>query len=354
MLCYRALLASLVACACLSLRAAAEEPIRATIGIVLDCSQSMAEAAFPAGADAIGSESDARFDAARELTRDLLRQLSASGNYQVGLWMYGHRLKWEGEGEPQLEENTEYLGLTDGFKVLSQLVPGDDVEAVYPLGRIDDSQLDLILARLDAARAFGESPLYLALNKAIDALAADDHAAPKGIIVVTSGLNKQWVARSRRSKDDVVRAVASQPHLGIHFVSLGAKPEEEAAAEMRELAEMTGGSVEYYKTDGLLGRIENTHSSARTVSTGPPVRNLTGRVIYYKKPVRKARVTLAGSGLPPVQTDTTGTFLFQGVMPGDYTIEVEGIAKNVIRKAQMEYSVPAPPREMAPITIELP
>lgn len=355
MSCCRALLASLVAVTGLTARAAAEEPIRATIAIVLDCSKSMQGDAEPAaGVHEISDVTDARFDQARELARGLLRQLAADGNYQVGFWMYGHRLKWEGEGEPQLEENSEYLGLTDGFKVLSQLVPGDDVEAVHPLGPIDDSQLEPIFARLDAAKAWGESPLYLSLNQAISALAADERAAPKGIIVITSGVNQQWVARSRRTKDDIVRAVSGQPHLGIHFVSVGAKPDEEAAAEMREIAELTGGSVEFGKTEGLVAKIENASSNARSVSTGAPVRNVAGRVMYFKKPVRKARVTLAGSGLPPVQTDTTGAFLLQGVMPGDYTIEVEGIAKNVIRTKQMEFSVPAPPRELAPVTIELP
>lgn len=354
MTCCRALLASVVAGVALSASAIGDEPIRASIAIVLDCSQSMTGDAAPAeGVQEISDATNPRFDQAREMARELLRQVASSGNYQAAFYLYGHRLKWEGEGEPQLEENSEYLGLTDGFRVLSQLVPGDDVETVFPLERIDDSQLEPIMVRLDAAKAWGESPLYLALNQAIGALAADDHAAPKGIIVITTGANKQWMARNRRTKDDVLRAVANQPHLPIHFVSVGPKADEAAAAEMREIAEQTGGSIEFASTAGLLASIENLGSSARSVSTGPPIRNVIGRVIFYKKPVRKARVTLSGSGLPPVQTDTTGTFLFQGVMPGTYTVEVEGIAKNVIRKAQMELGVPAPPQEMPPLTIEL-
>src|SRR5262249_34938678 len=101
---------------------------------VLDCSASMEQpAAVPSGFRQTSGDNPTRMEAAQSLLRKMLRDLVAAGSYDVGLWLYGHRLAWEsGVQEPALLSQDEYLEATVGFQALGSLLPGDDVEKAQP------------------------------------------------------------------------------------------------------------------------------------------------------------------------------------------------------------------------------
>ncbi|HEX3869026.1 MAG TPA: hypothetical protein VHV77_01185, partial [Pirellulales bacterium] len=103
-----------------------------SVALVIDCSNSMGEAA--AGAPGALAADESRMDMTLDVVKSTLTRLAEKGDHRVAIWLYGHRLAWNGSADaPDLQEQTNYLEQTLGFNVLSDLLPGDDVELVRPL-----------------------------------------------------------------------------------------------------------------------------------------------------------------------------------------------------------------------------
>ncbi len=81
--------------------------------------------------------------------------------------------------------------------------------------------------------------------------------------------------------------------------------------------------------------------------------------VRFGDPVQ-ANVTLkseaiGGAQIPPVVADEKGSFTFPKVPPGPYTLKarsVDAINGNR-RSAEMKITVPQPPKQLAPITVNL-
>lgn len=368
--------------------AAEKRAPRGAVAIVLDCSLAMNEPAVPSAG--VQEASDAgertRMDAAQLHLRKMLRDLAADGGYDVGLWLYGHRLAWEpNTRQPDLLSQDTYLEKTVGFGALNGLLPGDDVEKAHPIKRFGATEYETFVSLLDTVKPWGEQPMYLAINKALEALADQPPLAPKYLIVITSGANYQKLAKNRVSQQRV-REELTRTIVPVHFIHVGPEPQvdDSAEADLREIAEQGGGTLVHVRaSDGLI--VEQVLASSRKVVSRPieqaeeeeasapdpetaakiaeakalfkarPVeRTVTGTVIYGGKPVANATVALEGTDVPQVKTDRQGRFLLRKVPSGqDYRLKVKGIARNKIRETVADLSVAPAADEQPLVTIEL-
>lgn len=361
--------------------ASADESATSTLTFILDCSAHMSE---PANEGAVAGTAKGavtmRYDVAREALVAMLNQLAEEGNHEASVILFGHRLAWDGSDEPQLMEQTAYLEQTLGFGALAGLMPGDDVEVIRPMGPFGVAEMATVTERLNVAHPWGESPLYFALVKALDGFSGRRNSPHSGIVVLTDGRNKQWLARNRWGTDNLSKLIESSP-VPIHIVSYGVAPTGSGTAEteLRELVALSGGTfktaersdvlVAQLKTDfitsnrptapaspageqlataaggpAIAGAPAGTASAdVAPVSTAAQRNTLQGRVMMYKNPVRNASVMLAGADVPSVQTDREGHFTMRGVAPGQYTLEIDATYKNITYHTQQAVTVePAP------------
>jgi len=357
--------------------ARADENAASTMTFVLDCSSHMSEPVQRRGdvrATASGA-STTRFDEARDALVTMLDQMVEEGNHEASVILFGHRLAWDGSDEPQLMEQNAYLEQTLGFGALAGLMPGDDVELIRPLGPFGAAELAVISERLNVAHPWGESPLYFALVKALDGYSGRRNSANSGIVVLTDGRNRQWLARNRWTRDNLSKLIESSP-VPIHIVSYGLSPEGSGSAEteLAELVALSGGTFKSAESaQELAGQLKTVFVSSKrpapaasdaresvnaastataaggapaavtTVSAAAQRNTMQGSVKMYKNPVRNAMITLQGADVPPAQTDREGRFTLRGVAPGQYKLEVDATYKNVTYHTQQAVTVePAP------------
>ncbi|MBX3414346.1 MAG: carboxypeptidase regulatory-like domain-containing protein [Pirellulales bacterium] len=364
----------------------AEGNVASTITFVLDCSAPMSEPANVAtSAGDVKGAVTMRFDAAREALIAMLNQLAEEGNHEASVILFGHRLAWDGTDEPQLMEQTGYLEQTLGFGALAGLMPGDDVEVIRPLGPFGLAELATITERLNVAQPWGESPLYYALVKAMDGFSGRRNSSQAGIVVLTDGRNKQWLARNRWGRDNLGKLIESSP-VPIHIVSYGASPQGSGTSEteLRELVTLSGGTFKAAeRADVLVAQLENVFitsnrsesvaspaseqlsaatggtaiagvpAAAPPVSTAAQRNTIQGRVMMYKNPVRGAVVMLSGADVPQVQTDREGHFTLRGVAPGQYKLEIDATYKNITYHTQQAVSVEPAPNHGPTVEIRL-
>ncbi|HEV3023609.1 MAG TPA: hypothetical protein VGX76_14140, partial [Pirellulales bacterium] len=305
---------------------------RSSIVFILDCSQEM-DATMPAEAgihEVADSAGDSRFDVARDALKAALTELAGQGDHQVAVWLFGHRLAWQGDDRSALVEQAEYLEQTLGFKVLADLLPGDDVELARPLTKLLPADLDPLFVRLAAAKPWGESPLYLAIERALESLNRNASAADTTVVVLTAGLNEQWIAKQASKKERVVGAAERRP-VPVHIVALGRgdKPRRQHDAELKQVAAATRGS--YLRVDtadaveeaiaaalrgghGAAGHDESTATASDTSHvqsvSAPPARlakhAIEGTLTYGGRAVRRAKVTIEGGAASTAVTDSSG------------------------------------------------
>lgn len=353
--------------------ASAEDGPARSVTLILDCSRSMAAkvAGEPGVLEVSDEPESSRLDAARDALKATLTRLSQDGRPLVAVWLFGHRLAWEEKDEPALVEQTKYLEQSSGFGALGSLLPGDDVELVRPLARLEPRDLAPTFARLDALVPWGEDPLWLAITKAMDSLGRDA-AAESSIVVITDGGNRQWIARHQTTKDDVLEAADRRP-APVHIVAFGSPVTGQAQADFRQIAARTGGSFHQADTAAQLAlRLEEAIEGAASGGPSRPAagnlvkpvaaganlqpatsRTISGRVTFYGQPVRKARVMLEPGDLAAVTTDARGRFTLENVTPGTYKITSEGVVKNVIRSHRRQLTIdPGAPGD-EPLAIEI-
>jgi hypothetical protein len=139
-----------------------------------------------------------RMEIARKTLEKILWDLAGNERqYFVGLQLYGHRVGWDDTNRGQLiwDPKNPTEKIIKNAQNASQLLnvdPGDDVETIQsplPFGKTQCE--DLCRKMREKARPLGETPLYLAIVKAIDRLRAMNNISQRRVIVVTDGANNQ-------------------------------------------------------------------------------------------------------------------------------------------------------------------
>jgi hypothetical protein len=212
---------------------------RASVVFILDCSHSMQDAAAVESPDALGRAQSTRMEVAKRALNMLLADLADRGTLRVGLRLFGHRVGWSTSEADKLLRQTTYAD-----EIPADLRPFADVENVLPLGRFDSIAAGKVLDKLQTVRAWGESPIYLALQQAIADFGAQDNSA-RSIVVITDGKNYQFnPPREFQPQLGEVLSAAERSRIAIHLVGFEMPDDESraAASEFRQIAARTGGS----------------------------------------------------------------------------------------------------------------
>lgn len=214
---------------------------RASMVFILDCSNSMKElmeVEAPTGDR--GASLVPRLEVAKDALRSMLARLAERGDARVGVRFYGHRVGWSTEQANTLLRQQEY-----DLPIPADLRPYEDVELVLPLGRFDSVTAGQVSQRMTSVKPWGESPLYLALARAIRDFDDDDRDTEKSVVVITDGVNYQFNAPAQLGlqREDVEVAYNGQS-VSIHIVGFGISAEEGeiARSEFESLAARTEGS----------------------------------------------------------------------------------------------------------------
>jgi hypothetical protein len=212
---------------------------RASVVFILDCSHSMQDAASVESPDALNRAQSTRMEVAKRALNMLLADLADRGTLRVGVRLFGHRVGWSTTEASKLLRQTAYAD-----EIPADLRPFADVESVLPLGRFDSIAAGKVLDKLQTARAWGESPIHLAIQQAIADFGTLDNSA-RSIVVITDGKNYQFnpPRESQPQLADVLSA-AQRARIAIHIVGFD-MPDDEARAAAREftqIAARTGGS----------------------------------------------------------------------------------------------------------------
>jgi hypothetical protein len=208
---------------------------RASIEIILDCSNSMSEPTNMEGPG--GTKKVSRLEAAKIALHEMLSQLAADGNARVGVRFYGHRVGWNLEKPDQILSQNNYAR-----PIPDDLRPSEDVELVLPLGRFDSIAANGVFDLMKTLKPWGETPLYLALTEAVGDFAKDEPGTEKSIVVITDGVNYQFNSPNPKTRADVLTAIGSSK-IPIYIVGFDISQGEaaEAAREFGALAKETDG-----------------------------------------------------------------------------------------------------------------
>lgn len=151
-----------------------------SVAIIFDCSSSMRLGSDGKEIEAAGIS---RMLFAKEAVKDIAKSLAAAKNYKVSLWFYGHRVGLQAK-------DGSYVRITNPdwpMPIPNGIAPGDDVEKVWS-GTLNDQTLADINAKINLAKPFGVTPLYLSMVQTIDGdLRNAPATAPRQLIVITDG-----------------------------------------------------------------------------------------------------------------------------------------------------------------------
>lgn len=217
-----------------------------SVAIVFDCSGSMGQ---------LMSDGRTRLDAGRAAVAQLLNDLLTAGQWDVSLWLYGHRTQWSRDSRGRYSFKLTSLGEEAKARATKEeqpfkLVPGDDVEQVLPMQPLVPSVVAQIESLLAPLTAGGETPLYRAISEAIGTDFDGPHRAiPGHVLVVTDGANDQsggQIVSAYGVTEQLARKNLSRP-LPLRIDIIGYALEAEAIpralrmGEVRDLAERSGG-----------------------------------------------------------------------------------------------------------------
>ena len=148
---------------------------RGHIMFILDCSGSMT-ARMPDGSDRMAS--------AKRSLREVLQALLREGDCWVGLSAYGHRNRFVRHGSEVVQSP----------RVPEAPHPDEDVQEVIGFGRLDPAHYATIDKAIGSPllSPWGQTPLYLALCRALSGIPRGPDDEPKHIILLTDGVNDQY------------------------------------------------------------------------------------------------------------------------------------------------------------------
>jgi hypothetical protein len=225
---------------------------------VLDCSASMNDP-LPAGGvldsgrdDSTGAHpsreralpprnelANNKLSAARATLQRLLSELQ-SPQLRIGLTLFGHRAARRSDGVG-IALQSDYQ---KAFPFAPTLEPYRDVEVVLPPGRFGEAERSLVDQHLNALRAWGQSPLYLALDRAVTTMERPADAHAKDIVVITDGRNYQFnPTPDAQVALDQIAAAAQRRGVRVHVIGFGIPAAERSPAldDFDRLAKATGG-----------------------------------------------------------------------------------------------------------------
>lgn len=176
-----------------------------------------------------------KLDAARSALNRMLEEIAQLPRTHVGVFFYGHRVAARPDVMGVLERQQAYKAK---YPFDDSIQPYEDVEKVLELGRFSSVFAGQIAERLELLKPWGETPLYLAITRAIAEFENDDPDAEKNIVVVTDGLNYQFNPSQEANKtvSDVL-AAARGKNIRIHIVGLGIT-EQDAQTAQREFGQI--------------------------------------------------------------------------------------------------------------------
>ncbi|MEO1992096.1 MAG: hypothetical protein ABGW78_09215, partial [Pirellulales bacterium] len=159
-----------------------------SVAIIFDCSGSMGQQM---------ADGRSRLDAGRSAVSKFLGALSTAGEWDVSLWLYGHRTRWSRDERGQFSFSLTKLGEQAKTSAKAKeepfnLVPGDDVEQVLPMQPLTPGVALEIETLLKPLEAGGETPLYRSISEAVTTDFDGPHRdIPGHVLVVTDGANDQ-------------------------------------------------------------------------------------------------------------------------------------------------------------------
>lgn len=220
------------------------------VAIVFDCSGSMGQRM---------ADGRTRLDAGRAAVAQLLNDLVTAGNWDVSLWLYGHRTQWSRDNRGRYSFKLTHLGekaKTEAAKSEQpfNLVPGDDVEQVLPMQALTPGVVREIETVLTPLSPGGETPLYRAISEAIGTDFDGPHRSiPGHVLVVTDGANDQsggQLVTASGVADQLARKNLRRPNpLRIDIIGYALEADAMQRAlrmgEARDLAVRSGG--EFYE-----------------------------------------------------------------------------------------------------------
>lgn len=252
-------------------------PQAQAVAVIFDCSGSMGQR-LPDGRT--------RLDAGRRAVAELLAGLAKTGNWDVSLWIYGHRTQWSRDQRGRYTSGLTALGRAAKAAAEKQgtpftLVPGDDVEQVLPMQALTPGVATRIDLTLQPLVPGGETPLYHAIAEAlVTDFGRGRESVPGHVLVVTDGANDQ-------SGGTIVTAAGVQERLArlnsrrtvplrvdIVGFAMFADAIERAMrmGELRDLATSSGGR--FYEAAGADNLARSLRQSLRALQwqvTGPGV-----------------------------------------------------------------------------------
>ncbi len=259
-----------------------------SLEFILDCSGSMGKIVAHTGRT--------RLDIARDSLTKILTRLAAPGcAYRVGLLIYGHRVGWNPKNENQMvvPDPADPQRLVAAPPDLD-IVPANDVEQVLAPRPFTHSELDkIIIPKLNSLRDLGETPLYLAILKAIGDLVADQQARQRHVVVITDGFNEQsgngpWI----KSAADVQQALAARPDIRLDIVGFNLDQDTAEKETLQTLVDQSHGG--FYRTQdpaALLGALEKSLSLGRYVVETVPDQQRLSTPLELNTPCVIERVT---------------------------------------------------------------
>ncbi|TWU56279.1 vWA domain-containing protein [Rubripirellula reticaptiva] len=287
------------------------------VTFILDCSASMNESVDgELGRSTPGSRSANKFDAARSALYEMMRRMQPSGS-QVGLVLYGHRMAVA--ADQRFSENDGLLlqkRYHKRFPFSPTIRPFEDVEVALPTGRFDIVELELARQHLDAAVPWGQTPLYLAISKAINDISRAGHGVTKDIIVISDGRNYQFnpTAETVFTLGQLV-SQATEHGVRIHVIGFGLPTAEAATAaiEFETLASGSGGEsvIDVKNATELLRRMEQL-SSSQTFQIQLP--DGTKREGKFSETIKLPEIANVNS---PILVSIGGVSTTIAVSPGD-------------------------------------
>src|SRR5690606_6546757 len=150
---------------------------------ILDCSYSMRYTV-----PSTEGRSETRLVVARRALKEVLERLDDNA-YAVGLVLYGHRANFKQKRDERGGWEIDYSPIAPPDLSIN---PAEDVEPAVPVTPLADNPgiRHEIALKLDRLAPFGQTPLYLAICKAVGYF-SDDHQGPRHVIVITDGVNEQ-------------------------------------------------------------------------------------------------------------------------------------------------------------------
>ncbi len=210
-----------------------------SVNIILDCSNSMGD--LIAGKDA---KSSRKIDIAKKTLADLLLRLAYRGDNQVGLHVVGNRIGWSRRAPIELLKRPGVK-----FEPGEELTPSIDIETLSSLTEMNVGRAKTLIARISNVDAWGQSPLYLAIDRALQEFPSQESHENSRIILLTDGTNYQFVDSTENVSPttiaDVLRTYQKTP-VPVHVFGIGMDRVKHSReiSELESLTQATGGSFE--------------------------------------------------------------------------------------------------------------